>query len=227
MPVLPQDLIHKMEAAISGRFARLLLAVMAALALIAAYDWRLARNFATQEAMDSAQLARNISDGKGYTTHFIRPFSMFLIKSANQDRIASLSPDEAADLSRVKGPHPDISNPPLYPALLAGWMKVMPFHFDITKKAASEFSRYQPDFLITALNQFFFIALVVVTFFLARKLFDAVVAWLSALLLLGTEILWLFSASGLSTMFLLLLFMGLVWALIRFETATADAAATT
>ena len=226
MPVLPQDLVHKVEAAISGRFARVMLLVVAALALIGAYDWRLARNLATQEAMDSAQLARNISEGKGFTTQFVRPFSMFLIKRANQDRIDSLPPDQAGDLCRVKGPHPDISNPPLYPTVLAAWMKVMPFHFDITKKQAVEFARYQPDFLIAAMNQLLFIVLVVMTFFLARKLFDVPVAWLSTLLVGGTEVLWRFSVSGQSTMFLLLLFMSLIWALLRFEAATADPAAT-
>jgi len=227
MPLLPHDLIHRVETAMSGRFARMLLVVVGALTLFGAYDWRLARNLATQEAMDSAQLARNISQGKGYTTQFIRPFSMYLVKSANQDRINSLSAEQAADLCRVKGPHPDISNAPLYPVLLAGWMKVMPFNYDITKKPADEFGRYQPDFLIMVFNQLFFIALVVATFFLARKLFDSVAAWLSAILLLGTEVLWRFSVSGLSTMLLLLLFMGLIWALMRFEAATADAAATT
>ena len=223
MPLLPQDLVHKVETAISGRVARMVLAMLAVLAMIGAYDWRVARNLSTPEAMDSAQLARNISQGKGYTTEFIRPFSMFLIKRANQERIDSLPPDQKADLCQVKGAHPDIVNPPLYPALLAGWMKVVPFHFDLSKKPAESFARYQPDFLIAALNQLLFIALVVATFFLARKLFDAPVAWLSAILLFGTEMLWRFSVSGLPTIFLLLLFMALVWSLVRFEATTAEA----
>lgn len=226
MPLLPQDLIHRVETAISGRFARMALMVMAALALLGAYDWRLARNMATQEAMDSAQLARNIAEGKGYTTQFIRPFSMYLIKSANQERVESLSPEAAADLCQVKGAHPDISNPPLYPLVLAGWMKVMPFQFDLTKKQSENFSRYQPDYLITVLNQIFFLGLILSAFFLARRLFDGPVAWLSALLLLGTDVLWRFSVSGLSTMLLMLLFMSLIWALLRFEAAIADPAVT-
>ena len=223
MPLMPHDLIHKAETAMSGAFARWALVTIVTLALIGAYDWRVARNLATQEAMDSAQLARNISEGKGYTTLFIRPFSMFLIKRANQERIDSLSPEQKADLCQVKSAHPDIANPPVYPALLAGWMKVAPFHFDLSKKPAEGFARYQPDFLITAFNQLLFIALVVFTFFLARKLFDAPVAWLSAILLFGSEVLWRFSVSGLPTILLLLLFMSLIWSLIRFEAATEDA----
>ena len=41
---------------------------------------------ATQEAMDAAQLARNIAQGKGYTTLFIRPFSMYLVKKRNLEK---------------------------------------------------------------------------------------------------------------------------------------------
>ena len=62
--------------------------------------------------------------------------------------------------------------------------------------------------MITFFNQFLFILLVVLAFFWARRLFDLPVARLSAVLLLGTEVLWRFSCSGLSTMLLMLIFMG-------------------
>ena len=224
MPIMPQDLVHKVETTISGPLARIGLAVIAVIALAFAYDWRQARNFSTQEAMDSAQLARNLSEGKGFTTQFVRPFSMFLIKRANQERISTLTKDEVADICRVKGDHPDIANAPLYPLLLAGWMKVVPFHFQIDPKPGAGFSRYQPDYLITVLNQLLFVATAVLVFFLARRLFDATVGWLSALLMLGTDLLWRFSASGQSTMLLLLLFVLLIWALVKLDAAVNDAA---
>jgi 4-amino-4-deoxy-L-arabinose transferase-like glycosyltransferase len=43
------------------------------------------------------------------------------------------------------------------------------------------------------------------------------VAWLSALLTLGCELLWRFSVSGLSTMLLMVVFGGLTWCVIRIE----------
>ncbi|MEY4387389.1 MAG: hypothetical protein RLY20_2672 [Verrucomicrobiota bacterium] len=222
MPIMPQDLVHRVETAISGPIARFALAVMAVVALAVAYDWRQARNLSTQEAMDSAQLARNISEGKGFTTQFVRPFSMFLIRRANQERLDSLPKEQLADLCRVKGDHPDIANAPLYPLMLAGWMKVLPFHFKIDPKPGEGFSRYQPDFLITVLNQLLFIATAVLVFFLARKIFDATVGWLSILIMLGTDLLWRFSASGQSTMLLLLLFVLLLWTLVKLDTAVND-----
>lgn len=226
MPLLPQDIVHKAETLMSGAWARIALAIIAALALLGAYDWRQARNFATPEAMDSAQLARNLSEGKGFTTDFVRPFSLFLIKRANQKRLDSLSPEVKADLCQVKTSHPDIANAPFYPAVLAAYMKMAPFRFEITRNQSGGFVRHQPDFLITFFNQILFGLVVLLAFFLARKLFDAFVAWISAILLFGSDLLLRFSSSGLSTMLLLVLFMGLIWALVKLEAALSDSAAT-
>ena len=119
-----------------------------------------------------------------------------------------------------------LANPPVYPVVLAGLMKVLPFDFTISAKArpfwsnGDRFWRYQPDFLIALFNQLLFFIVIVLLFFLARRLFDSEVAWLSAILLLGTELLWRFSVSGLSTMLLLLIFMGLAWCLVLLENET-------
>jgi 4-amino-4-deoxy-L-arabinose transferase-like glycosyltransferase len=48
-------------------------------------------------------------------------------------------------------------------------------------------------------------------------LFDATAAWLSAILLFGTELFWRFAVSGLSTMLVLLIFVGLLWCLFFLE----------
>ena len=57
---------------------------VAILFLTLVYNLCAYRNFATPEAMDSAQLARNMAEGKGYTTLFIRPFSLYLVQRHNQ-----------------------------------------------------------------------------------------------------------------------------------------------
>ena len=79
------------------------------------------------------------------------------------------------------------------------------------------FWRYEPDFLIAVFNEILLLVVVALTFFLALKLFDQNVAWLSALLVLGCETLWKFSASGLSTMLLLVIFLGLTWCILKIE----------
>ena len=38
------------------------------------------KNLATIEGLDAAQVARNLSEGWGYTTDFIRPLSLHLLQ---------------------------------------------------------------------------------------------------------------------------------------------------
>ncbi len=105
-------------------------------------------------------------------------------------------------------------------------MKVLNFHFtaETTKPFWSEngqFRRYQPDFLIAVFNELLLLTVAALTFFLARKLFDAGVARFSAVLVLGCGLLWRFSVSGLSTMLLMIIFFGLTWCVLRIEQAAS------
>ncbi|HTL74613.1 MAG TPA: glycosyltransferase family 39 protein, partial [bacterium] len=113
-------------------------------------------------------------------------------------------------------------NPPVYPVVLAGLMKIRsPDWTTETRKPFwsdnGRFMRYQPEFSIAVFNQILLLATVALTFLLARKLFDSQAAWLSALLLLGADQLWKFSVSGLSTMLLLVIFLGLILCLVKAE----------
>ena len=125
MPWL-QDQIHKLEVGGGLRYFRVGIALLAIVLVVAGYNWRGFHNMSSPEAMDSAQLARNIAQGKGYTTSFVRPFSMYLLKKHNLEKQT-----HADDPYQIKENHPDISNPPVYPAVLAGVMKVLPFQFVI------------------------------------------------------------------------------------------------
>jgi len=201
------------------RLFRVGLALLAVLMLTFLYDWRAFKNLSTQEAMDSAQVARNLAQGKGFSTSFIRPLSIFLVKRHNQPAPAAAA--GPFDPARLKSEHPDLANAPLYPLVLAGLMKVLPFHYPISHGGfwtyAGRFWRYEPDFLLSLFNQLLFLGLVGSIFFLARRLFDEPVAWLSAVLLLGGELYWRFTVSGLSTILLLLIFTGLSWCLVLLE----------
>ena len=217
-----QNLIHKLEVGAGPRFFRIAALVLAVVALALRYDVHAYRNLATPEGMDAAQLARNISEGKGYTTLFIRPLSLYLVQKHNEAGAPIALTNANFDFARVKTAHPDLANPPVYPVLLAGLMKILPFHYAVDLKRSfwtdnGKFWRYQPDFLIAVFNQILLVAAIVLTFFLARKLFDPGVAWLSAILMIGCELLWRFSVSGLSTMLLLVIFLGLAWCVLKIE----------
>jgi hypothetical protein len=84
------------------------------------------------------------------------------------------------------------------------------------------FARYQPDFLIALLNQALLIVAAIMTFCLARRLFDSQVAWMSFILVIGCELLWRFSTTGLSTMLLLIIFLMLIWCLVWIENEERD-----
>ena len=217
-----QEWIHKLEVGPWIRYLKISLGALALVGLVVGYNWRSFRNFGTQEAMDSAQLARNLAQGKGYTTLFVRPLSLYLVKQRNGAGAA-----ESNDPARIKENHPDLANPPVYPCTLAALMKVAPMKWTIdTTKAfwsqGGRFWRYQPDFVISVFNEMILFAVIVSTFLLARRLFDPSVAWLSSLLLLGSELLWRFSVSGLSTMLLMLIFAGLAWCLVLIEQETRE-----
>jgi hypothetical protein len=224
-----QEWIHKLEEGPWYRYVRLALGVIVMVGVATWYDLSVYRNLSTREGMDAAQLARNLAEGRGYTTHFIRPFSVFLMKrhvSEARELAAAGGPVAAPDAGQAERlrqakllePHPDLANAPVYPALLAGALKVMPFAYpDLTK--AQSFSVYQPDLWIALFNQALFLIAVGMVFGLARKLFDEAVAWVSAAVVLGTEVFWRFSISGLSTLLLVVIFLGVVWMLAAMESA--------
>ena len=226
-----QDLVNKFETMWSGRGWRIGLGGLLVVILVVGYNWCSFHNLSNPEAMDAAQLGRNLAEGRGYTTQFVRPLSIYLIKERNQARSGGARAEMAADPAQIKGGHPDLANPPVYPLVLAGLMKVLPFKYPVnvqdafwsvparqpTAETPRQFMRYQPDFLIALFNQALLVAGVLMTFFLARRLFDNQVAWMAAILMLGCELLWRFSVSGLSTQLLLLIFLGVIWCLVWLE----------
>ncbi|MGH7971884.1 MAG: ArnT family glycosyltransferase, partial [Limisphaerales bacterium] len=228
---LLQTVIHFFEEGAGSRFFsrgfRIMAAALGLFVLGLAYNLCAFRNFSTQEAMDSAQLARNISEGRGYTTLFIRPLSFQIIRDRSESRADLTKAGQTSDMGRLKGGHPDLANPPVYPAVLAGLMKILPFHYAVDTKHGfwsrvknpqqREFWRYQPDFIIAVFNQVLFVGVILMTFGLARRIFDREVAWLTAFLLAGSELFWRFSVSGLSTILLMLIFLSLAWCLLRLE----------
>src|SRR6266545_4923170 len=200
-----QDLIHQVTEGSGSRVLTLLLVFFGMVGLAVWYDVAAFRNLATIEGMDAAQLARNISEGEGFTTQLVRPLSLHLIQRHRADGGAVL-----ADR------HPDLANAPLYPVWLAGVLKAMPFPYPDTP-SIRQFSIYVPDLWIAIFNQLLFFVAVWMVFRLGRRLFDEPVGWVSAAVLAGADLFWRFSVSGLSTMLLLVLFLALVEVLSRLE----------
>lgn len=205
-----QEFIHGLEMGQGSRIVSGALVLIALAALAVVYDATRFRNLATQEGMDAAQLARNLAEGRGFTTQLVRPLSVYLLERHQ--------PDQG---SRLQDLHPDLAQAPLYPLLLAGVLKLMPFaQPELSPQAA--FTVYQPDLWIAIFNQVLFLMAVWLVFRFARRWFDDTVAWLSALTFLGAEVFWRFSLSGLSTLLAVLLFVALAGVLARLEAAARE-----
>src|ERR1700761_2476162 len=222
-----QEWIHKLEVGTGSLLTRWLLVLALVGGLGVLYDLEAYKGFASPEAMDAAQVARNIAEGRGFSTYFIRPFSIYLVQAHNQAvNSPGKDPSGSPDYARVNELHPDLANPPVYPLALAGLMKTMKpaWKVDMVKPFWSEggsYMRYRPEFRIAVFNQILFGIVVTLTFFITRKLCDAQAAWLAAGLTLGSELLWKFSVSGLSTMLVLVIFMALAWCLMTVDELSA------
>ena len=218
-----QHFIHALEVGRFSRCLQLLPLAVAVIGLAVLYDLNTYRGFNSVEAMDAAQVARNVAEGRGYTTDFIRPFSVYLVQKHNHELHAGeLQTTNAVDFAQLNGAHPDLANAPVYPTVLAALIKFWQPHWpvEMQKPFWSEdgrFLRYQAEWRIAIFNQVLLLAAVALTFLITKKLFDIQAAWLTALLTLGADLLWRFSVSGQSTLLLLVIFLSLIWCLIKIE----------
>ncbi|HOB99193.1 MAG TPA: glycosyltransferase family 39 protein [Verrucomicrobiota bacterium] len=202
-----QEIIHNIEVGKGVWALRTLVVLLLLVSLTVWYHVHEFQNFRAPEAMEAAQLARNLSQGEGYTTKCIRPLTIGLLQSR-----------QGFDARLARQAHPDLTNPPLYPAILAGLMAVAPFRFEVMP----QFWMYQPEVIIALFNQALFFLTLWLVYRLARRLFDVPVAVVTVLVLLGSDILWRFTVSGLSTNLLMLILTALLSALATAEHGCRD-----
>jgi len=150
-----------------------------------------------REAMDMAQLARNIARGQGYTTYVIRPLSLWHMKTYRSDH----------DMRFMN--HPDLYNPPLYPVVLAGLFKLMPSSMLQLKQTDNIFPAER--WVIVGFDQLCFLLTLWLAYVWAKQLFDRRIAITASVLLLFTDSLWSYAISGLPTSFLMLLFLSALY----------------
>src|SRR2546421_3253979 len=136
-----QEWIHQLEEGAGALWIKRLFVFLAFAGLAALWDVHQYKSFANQEAMDTGQVARQIAAGRGFSTKFVRPFSINLILKHKGEGSRPLT-----------GPHPDIANAPVFPLLEAALFKTLPFNFEIR----SSFWRFQPEVLLAIFNQVIF-----------------------------------------------------------------------
>jgi 4-amino-4-deoxy-L-arabinose transferase-like glycosyltransferase len=100
---------------------------------------------------------------------------------------------------------PDTYNAPGYPCLLALYFHLIHPEFDQVSTAMSMTHIYSPDRWIPLLNQGFMLLSALLVFALGRRLFDDRVAWMSLVAFLGTDMVWHYTLTALSTSVLMFL----------------------
>jgi 4-amino-4-deoxy-L-arabinose transferase-like glycosyltransferase len=201
-----QGFVHSLEQGKIAGFFRLVLSLVAVIALALAYLLIQFRGLSTPAGIDQAQIAHEIGRGNGFSTKNIRPLEAHLFQQT---------------FGKVPtGNVPDLYHAPLNPILNAGILYL--FGSQLDQRVDNGDPVYRGDRLIAAASVLFFLLALVVNFFLARLLFDAKVAWLATGLILVADQFWQFSLSGLPQMLLLFLVSCSLWCLAHAVIARVD-----
>ena len=157
----------------------------------------------TFEAMDLAQQARQLAEGKGFTTLLIRPLALWQVR-ANLEN--SALPVTA---------FPETLTPPLYPVLLAACFKVgmvtKLISFELSAEALKAFRVFPPDLVVLVLQLGLAVAAAFVIFAWAQRQFDVGTGVLAVVFFLGSSPLWTQAVAGGATLLAVFLYALAGW----------------
>jgi hypothetical protein len=151
--------------------------------------------FSDRDAMDQAQIGRQLADGQGYSTLYARPLALHVMLNRTGE---------------IRQPLPEVSQAPLGPAINAVILRLTginsvfgPGQFVSTSDRAIALTGFA-----------FFLGSLVLVYFLGRRLFDARLALLGTGLIAVMDLFWRFSTSGLPQMAMLFFFNGALLSLL-------------
>ncbi len=151
------------------------------------------RGLNSPEAMDQAQISRQIARNEGITTKFIRPIAYEQSKN---------SPDSNAGFMNFR----DTFHAPLNLLVNAAVFKMIDAGNSEKWKIANDQMVYNLDRVVAGVATMFFLLSIGVNYLLLSRIFDSKIAGVTALLMLCCELMWNFSLSGLPQMLMLFLF---------------------
>jgi hypothetical protein len=167
------------------------------------------RGLNSPQAMDQAQIAREIARGNGFTTKFIRPVAYHQAESA------------AAGNARFDA-FRDTYHSPLNPLVNAVVFKLIGADDADVWSMKENDNIYMLDRVVAMVCTLFFLMSIAVTYLLVSRIFDAKIAGVTALLMLFSQTFWDYSLSGLPQMLMLLLFSSAIYFVYRAVESAAD-----
>lgn len=192
-----QAFIHELEEGGWARWIRLALLVTLFAGLGSYLVFFKFRGLSSMTGIDQAQVAREWSRGKGFTTKDIRPLAVWQI-TKNKGGFPS-------------GPIPDTVNAPLNPLIngIAFWLAGG--DWDMGQSSAV----FWADRMVASIALLFFGLAAVVSFFTFRRLFDHNLSLLAVGLMLVCSRFWEYALAGLPQMLMLLIFSGCLYVMVR------------
>ena len=145
------------------------------------------------QAMDQAQIAREIARGNGFTTKMVRPVAYYQAEKTEKRSVSLIG-------------FQDTYHSPLNPLLNAAVLKLLGADEPDAWQMGENEMVYPLDRVIATVSTLFFLMSIGVTYLLVSRIFDAKIAGVCAILMLFCETFWNYSLSGLPQMLMLLLF---------------------
>lgn len=168
-------------------------------------------------AMDQAQIGRQIAQGQGFTTKFIRPIALSKnygvaemkakIATAQAQAQAKAEGRETADINIPPQFSPlamkDTNNAPLNVLFDAAALRLSGAHNFDSWKMEQRVYVYAPDRIIALVSLIFFLLSIWAIYHLCKRIFDVSVASITCILLILSELFLQLSVSGLPQMMML------------------------
>jgi len=183
------DIVYSIDTGTGLKIIRVTLYVLILLVIVMVYTATQFRGLKTDEAMDLAQLGRNMSVKNGMVTKTVRPLTMWKMQTVN--------PNENPQI----GNHPDLFHPPAYPAVLAAGFKIFeligvdPFEMP---EGGRGVAMPAEQWIILPLNHLFTLLTGWILFSLGKRLFSREIGFLGMTIYYLSNIAWQDSISGLN-----------------------------
>lgn len=161
------------------------------------------------QAMDQAQIAREIARGNGFTTKMIRPVAYYQAEKAEKRTVSLVG-------------FQDTYHSPLNPLLNAAVLKLIGADDAEAWQMGENEMVFPLDRVIATVSTLFFLMAIGVNYLLISRIFDAKIAGVCAILMLFCETFWSYSLSGLPQMLMLLLFSCGLYFVYRAAEAAAE-----
>jgi hypothetical protein len=177
-----QDFVYNIDVGFGLRVVQIGLSLLFLLTVLLIFTATQFRGLKDAEAMDYAQLGRNLMTHKAFITQNIRPASMA--------RLRAFRPALGDQIDR----HPDLYNAPLYPLVLAAGFRLGRTAFAVEKIG----DIYPPErWIVLPINLLFTLLTGIFVYRIARRLFSFRIAALTLATYFLSYTIWYDGISGL------------------------------